>query len=91
MADQDIREIQVFGAVGLTVGGKIFAMLVRDRLMVKLPRPRVDALVASGAGERFSPDNNRVVNEWFSLDPDADEDWLDLAREALAFVRPKGE
>ena len=84
-----ISQKQGFGATSLTVGGKIFAMLVQDRLVVKLPRPRVDALVDAGAGERFSPGSGRVMKEWFSLDPDATEDWLNLAREALAFVRPK--
>ena len=44
-----------FGSSGLKVHGKIFAMLVRDRLVVKLPRRRVDALVSSEHGERFDP------------------------------------
>ena len=33
-----------FGASGLKVGGKIFAMLVRGKLVVKLPQQRVDSL-----------------------------------------------
>jgi hypothetical protein len=44
-----------FGSSALKVQGKIFAMLVRGRLVVKLPRQRVDALVASGGGERYDP------------------------------------
>ena len=37
-----------FGSAGLKVHGKIFAMLVRGRLVAKLPRTRVDALVLAG-------------------------------------------
>lgn len=44
-----------FGSTGLKIHNKIFAMLVRGRLVVKLPRVRVDALVESKDGERFDP------------------------------------
>ncbi|HEX8694221.1 MAG TPA: TfoX/Sxy family protein [Longimicrobium sp.] len=75
-----------FGDTGLKTGGKIFAMLAQGRLVVKLPRHRVDALVAAGSGERFDPGHGRVMKEWLSLDPAAKEEWLPLAREALEFV-----
>lgn len=77
-----------FGSAALKIDGKIFAMLVRDRLVVKLPRARVDALVDSGDGERLDPGHGRIMKEWLSLDPASDEDWLPLAREALEFVAP---
>ena len=76
-----------FGASGLKVRGKIFAMLVRGSLVVKLPRTRVDALIAAGNGERFDPRRDgRAMKEWLVLDPASGEDWLALSREALAFV-----
>lgn len=75
-----------FGAAALKTGGKIFAMLAKDRLVVKLPRDRVDTLVAAGDGERFDPGHGRLMKEWLSLDPGSGEDWETLAREALAFV-----
>ena len=78
-----------FGASALKTGGKIFAMLTKDRLVVKLPRDRVDALVASGDGERLDPGHGRVMKEWLSLDPASGEDWEALAREALGFVGAK--
>ncbi len=52
-----------FGSSALQVGGKIFAMLVGGKFVVKLPRQRVDALVASGDGERFDPGHGRLMKE----------------------------
>ena len=76
-----------FGSSALRIHNKIFAMLVRDRLVVKLPRPRVDALIASGDGERFDPRHDgRLMIEWLSLEPTSEEEWLPLAREAMEFV-----
>lgn len=69
-----------FGDTGLKTGGKIFAMLSQGRLVVKLPRHRIDALVAAGSRERFDPGHGRVMKEWLSLDPAAEEEWLPLAR-----------
>jgi len=43
-----------FGSNALKVNGRIFAMLVRGSLMVKLPKERVAALIASGRGEAFN-------------------------------------
>ena len=44
-----------FGSGALKVDGKIFASLASgDRLLLKLPAARVDALIAEGIGERFS-------------------------------------
>jgi hypothetical protein len=79
---------KAFGSSTLRIHTRIFAMLVRGRLVVKLPALRVDALIASGAGQRYSPRPGRFMKEWVSLDPiSADDTWLALAREALEFVR----
>jgi TfoX/Sxy family transcriptional regulator of competence genes len=75
-----------FGSTELKVGEKIFAMLSKGRLVVKLPRARVDALVAAGMGERFDPGHGRLMKEWVAIAPASQEEWLPLAREALAFV-----
>jgi len=37
-----------FGSSALKVNNKIFAMLVEGKLVVKLPKHRVEALIASG-------------------------------------------
>ena len=76
-----------FGSSGLKVQNKIFAMLVEGKLVVKLPKPRVDALVASGEGERFDPRHDgRLMKEWVTVEPTSEEEWLPLAREAMEFV-----
>jgi len=79
-----------FGRSALRFQGKIFAMLVRGRLVLKLPAARVGALVAAGDGVRFDANKGTPMKEWLSLDPGYDRAWLPLAREALDFVRGAG-
>ncbi|HLK76474.1 MAG TPA: hypothetical protein VKU77_22830 [Streptosporangiaceae bacterium] len=76
-----------FGRGALRYRRKIFAMFVRGQLVVKLPRKRVDELVADGHGVRFDANKGTPMKEWFSLDPESDLAWPPLAREALAFAR----
>jgi hypothetical protein len=78
-----------FGANALKVDGRIFAMLAHGRLVVKLPRSRVDELVAAGAGERFDPGHGRIMTEWLSLGEGHEDEWQGLAGEALAFARSR--
>ena len=79
-----------FGANAIKVGGKIFAMLIEGRLVVKLPKSRVDAFVDGGRGERLSTDNRRFMKEWLHLAPGAEEEWTALAVEAMEYVsRPE--
>ena len=80
------RQRTGFGSSALTVDDKIFAMLVKGWLVVKLPQHRVDALVALGEGERYDPGGGRLMKEWVTVGPQSKERWLDLAREALEFV-----
>lgn len=75
-----------FGSSALRYHRKIFAMLVRGRLVVKLPKQRVDELVAAGEGVRFDANKGTPMKEWLSLDDASTLDWVALSREALAFV-----
>jgi hypothetical protein len=78
-----------FGSSALQVDGKIFAMLSsREEFVVKLPRRRVDSLVASGEGERFDL-GGRVMKEWLSVGSTSEDVWLSMAREAMEFVASK--
>jgi hypothetical protein len=76
-----------FGRTALRFRNKIFVMLVRGHLVLKLPAERVDLLVAGGDGVRFDANKGRPMREWFSLDPGSGQSWLLLAREALDFAR----
>jgi hypothetical protein len=76
-----------FGRAGLKFENRIFAMLVGGRLVLKLPAPRIDALVDAGDGVRFDANKGTPMKEWFSLDPESDRPWLPLAAEALDFAR----
>ena len=78
-----------FGSTALTTGGSIFAMLSGDRLVVKLPRDRVAALIEDGTGLPFDAGKGRPMKEWLTLRTVDLADCLALAREALDFVSSK--
>lgn len=77
---------KMFGAVGLKVNGKVFAMYVKGKFVAKLPKGRVESLVSSGSGEYFDPGHGRPMKEWVALGGERSR-WVDLAREARAFVK----
>lgn len=83
-----VTEGKGFGSSGqLKVDGRIFAMLVRGELVLKLPRTRVDELVAGDQGTRFDAGKGRPMREWFVLSPASRLRWLPLAQEAFDFVQ----
>ena len=67
------------------VHDKIFAMLVKDRLVVKLPEQSVVELVAAGQAENFRT-AGRAMREWASIDAAAASEWPSRVAEAFAFV-----
>jgi hypothetical protein len=75
-----------FGADALKIDGKIFAALSKGRLLIKLPRERVDALIESGVGERFSTGAGRPKKEWITIGADHAGLWQPLAEEARQYV-----
>ena len=77
---------RMFGADGLKVDGKVFAMVVKGRLVVKLPAEQVESLVASGEGGYFDPGHGRRMKEWVAIAPTTTTAWLRYAEAAMAFV-----
>jgi hypothetical protein len=75
-----------FGSNALKVKGKIFASLTRGRLLLKLPEARVDALLKSKKGTRFSTGAGRAKKEWVTVGPTSAREWLALAEEARVYV-----
>ncbi len=78
-----------FGAQAVRRDGRIFAMLTGGRLVVKLPRSRVDELVGQGSGVRFDAGRGTEMKEWFVLSEAAGPGWDELVREALRFAGPR--
>ena len=80
-----------FGSGALKVNGKIFAMVSTNaEFVVKLPRTRTAELVESGVGVFFEPGPGRLMKEWLAMGAEAKTpSWLELAREARAFVGSK--
>jgi hypothetical protein len=78
-----------FGRSALRAHGRIFAMFVRGRLVLKLPRGRVDELVEGGHGVRFDANKGTPMKEWLALDTGSAQPWSALAEEALEFVGRK--
>jgi TfoX/Sxy family transcriptional regulator of competence genes len=85
--DRNVAQKRMFSSSNvLTVKGKIFAMLTRGKFVAKLPKERVDELVANGAGERFNPGHGRLMKEWVAVSAGR-ANWVELAKEAYRFVK----
>ncbi len=78
-----------FGSDALKVNSSIFAMVRSGRLILKLPRDRVRALIDGGAAVPFDSGKGRPMKEWLIVTDDDEETWIALAREALNFVRER--
>ena len=84
-----VTQSRMFGSPGLKVGGKVFAILVKGKLVVKLPKEEVGALVASGQGAYFDSGHGRPSKQWVAMEPNGPSgpsEWLSLAQEARDFV-----
>lgn len=84
--DRDVSQARMFGAVGLKVAGKVFAMLVKGQLVVKLPNQRVESIVASKKGAYFDPGHGKLMKEWAAVRADRRSQWVKLAMEARDYV-----
>ena len=83
--DKRVTSGKMMSAFGLKVDGKIFAMFPKGAFVAKLPKARVDEIVASGRGTHFDPGHGRLMKEWASL-TGHEATWVGLAREARRFV-----
>jgi len=85
--DARIAEGTIMNGRCLRVGKEFLALAdFKDSgLVVKLPKQRVEELIASGIGRRFAP-AGRVFKEWLSVPKPDRRRWLGLLREGIAFV-----
>lgn len=86
-ADKNIEIIKMFGSPGIKVDGKVFAMLVKDKLVVKLSKDRVNETVTRGKGDYFDPGHGKLMKQWLSINTEHRRLWPKLAREAMIYVR----
>ncbi len=86
-ADPSVTRGTMMGFPCLRASGQYFASLEKDtrRLIVKLPRERVEALVSTGEGLAFAP-AGRVFREWVVVPEVGEERWRLLLGEAKEFV-----
>jgi hypothetical protein len=77
-----------FGSGTLMVDGRIFALVSDGRLVLKLPAGRVSALIGEGRGLPWTAGKATPLREWVAI-PEDEPAWLDVANEALAFVRAR--
>jgi hypothetical protein len=85
--EPDVQHGTGFGsAPGRRAGGKIFAMLPHDELVVKLPADRCAAMVEAGEGRLFVV-GRRTMRAWLVVDGVDDAAWAAVAGDALAYVR----
>jgi TfoX/Sxy family transcriptional regulator of competence genes len=74
---------------GLKVDGKLYAMVVRGRLVVKLPEAQAAELTEEGDAIPFEPRPGRLMREWVMIDPPATADhgeWRHLIEDAGDYV-----
>jgi hypothetical protein len=84
--DEPSASARRFGSSALRVHGRIFAMVSRGQLVLKLPSQRVDELIGSGEGGTYDAGKGKPMKEWVSLEAAGQANWLPLASEALEFV-----
>jgi hypothetical protein len=73
------------GNPGLRFHGHIFAMLVRDELVVKLPPDAVREQIAAGHGHAFDAGKGRPFRAWLAVRyrAHARPSWSDLIADAF--------
>ncbi|AUI49632.1 TfoX/Sxy family protein [Arthrobacter crystallopoietes] len=83
----------MFRSPGMKVGGKVFAFLGGgDRLIVKIPRHRAEAVVSAGEAEPVIM-GTRTMKEWVAYpalpdDPrETEQRWSRAVDEAYAYVK----
>jgi hypothetical protein len=89
--ESSVVESTIMNGRCLRVGEEFLALVdyKGSGLVVKLPRPRVAALVADGTGNPFAP-AGRTFSEWVSV-PKADRTlWRRLLREGVVFAKGNG-
>ena len=84
--DTRVTEMEMFGARGFKVNGKVFAIFWQGNLVLKMPELRARGLVAAKVAKSWDPGHGRKMKEWIAFAPHTASRWLKLAEEARDFV-----
>ena len=87
--DDRIEEGTIMGGRCVRVSGEFLGLVdyKNSGMVVKLPRTRVDELIAQGIGRPFAP-AGKVFREWIAIAKPDRRRWSKLLDEAVAFVAP---
>jgi hypothetical protein len=87
--DPRVEEGTIMGGRCARVSGAFLGLVdfKSSGMVVKLPRDRVDELIAQGVGQPFAP-GGKVFREWVSIPERDRRRWRSLLREGIAFVAP---
>jgi hypothetical protein len=89
LAEEALEEGTIMGGPCVRSGREFVGMPHHkgDGIVVKLPRDRVDALIAAGEGAPFAP-AGKVFKEWVLVEDHDEDRWIELLRESISFVNP---
>lgn len=89
LAEGALEEGTIMGGACVRSRGEFVGMPhhTGNGIVVKLPRARVDELIAAGEGAPFAP-AGKVFKEWVLVESFDEPRWTELLRESIAFVNP---
>ena len=79
------EEVQKQGE-SLKIRKKMFVMLNKGRLIVKLPKERVTQLLNSREGQPYDPGNGKIMKEWIIIPVEFCNKWIEIAAEGKEFA-----
>ena len=88
--DDRIEEGTIMGGRCARVSGEFLGLVdyKGSGMVIKLPRQRVDELIAEGIGQPFGP-AGKVFREWVAIPHTDRRRWAKLLRESVLFVAPQ--
>lgn len=83
--DSDVERVKLFGYDCLRASGKVFAKVDKGRLIMKLPKQRIESLMMAGHLEPYDGKRGEM-KLWVVVDSIDDDLAVELAGEARNFA-----
>jgi hypothetical protein len=84
-----VKISKAFGYPAYKINGRIFCWVGQNGVTIKLPRPRVEALIGEDGMHPFGPTKETVWREWLQIDRENSDEYerdLPLFEESIEFV-----